>query len=142
MATAVLPFRLGERWLALDARQVLEVVGAIGWLPIPGAAARAPGVVPWQGKAVALVDLGALLFGRSSLEGAAPQRLVIVRGEICALAVPADRVREVQLVGEYRLQAPVTSPLPYTLGEVELDGRPVPLVDVEAVLGALLADAA
>ncbi|MGC4118646.1 MAG: chemotaxis protein CheW [Myxococcales bacterium] len=138
MATAVLPFRLGDTWLAFDAHQVLEVVGAVGWLPIPGAPSRAPGVVHWQGKAIALVDLGACVLGQSALAGASPQRLIVVRSARCALAVPAQQVREVQAVGEYRLQPLVASALPFTAGEVQVDGRTLPLVDVEALVGALL----
>jgi chemotaxis signal transduction protein len=138
MAKAVMAFRVSGTWLAVDALRVWEVLGPQPWIAIPGASAAAPGVLGWRGKAVAVVDLGAVVLGAGTLRaGETAERTLIAEAAECSLAIPAQAVREVQEVGDYRLEPVHAAQLRCVAGEVELDGKPVPLVDLDAMVDAL-----
>jgi chemotaxis signal transduction protein len=142
MPTSIVPFLVGEAWLALDALRVWEVTGPLPFVPIPGAASRAPGVVLWQGRAVALVDVAAMVLGTSAHAPGASSRLLITQAGSCTIALPADRVREAQPAVNGRAQSALARGLPCTLGEVELEGRPIPVVDLDALVAALIEESA
>ncbi len=138
MAKAVMSFLVSERWAALDAARVWEVLGTQAWVAVPGATPRAPGVLSWRGRAVAVVDLGAVVFGAPSLVAGSPaRRTLIAEAAECSLAIPAEQVREVQEVGDYRLEALHQAQLSCVAGEVDLEGHPVPLIDLDAVVELL-----
>ena len=138
MAKAVMAFRISGTWLAVDALRVWEVLGPESWIPIPGASASAPGVLGWRGKAVAVVDLGAVVLGVGALQpGETAPRTLIAEASDCSLAIPAQEVREVQEVGDHRLEPVRAARLACVAGEVELEEKPLPVVDLDAVVDAL-----
>jgi chemotaxis signal transduction protein len=127
--------RVAGTWVAVDALRVWEVVGPQPWIPIPGATALTPGVLGWRGKAVAVVDLAAALLGAGALQpGEAASRTIIAEAADCSLALPAEAVREVREVGEYRLEPLHAARLRCVAGEVELEGQPVPVLDLDALV--------
>lgn len=131
-------FRVSGTWFAVDALRVWEVLGPQAWIPIPGASDRAPGVLGWRGKAVAVVDLAATVLGAGTLKPGEPApRTLIAEAAECSLAIPAEAVREVQEVGDYRLEPVRAAQLRCVAGEVEIDGRPMPFVDLDALVELL-----
>ncbi|MFW6086808.1 MAG: chemotaxis protein CheW, partial [Myxococcota bacterium] len=128
----LVPVRLGEVWLALEADRVLEVLGQQAWAPVPGTSPLVRGVLPWRARAVAVLDLGAAIPDVPPLEEGAPRsRLTVVRTSQGTAAVPVDAVREVCAVPHDAVR-----PAEATAGaarEVTVDGRWMPLVDLDAL---------
>ena len=105
MNHAILPVQVNEIWLAFDASYIQEVVGKRPWVPVPGASSRVPGIVGWRGRAVGVLDLGALLgLGGTLSPGEGRERTVVVQIGQATLAIPVDVVREVQEVSESALK--------------------------------------
>src|SRR5260370_38355618 len=98
MAIEIMPVRIGGVWLAIPAGVVQEVVGQQRFIAVPNAIAAIPGVLPWRGRAIALVDivlLTGLGAGISTAPGAeAPPRHTVIQTDHCPLARPATPVRE------------------------------------------------
>lgn len=93
----VLPVRIGDPWLSMDAAAVIEILGARPWFPVPSGSREMPGVLVWRGRAVPVVDLAAVLLpGRTRpLDPARPRTVIVVAGA-STLAFPVDEVREAQ----------------------------------------------
>src|SRR6185369_3748695 len=91
-ARVVLVVCVGGAMLALDAHRVVDVLGRVDVTFLGGGPRGLAGVIPWRARAVAVVDLGALV-GEASLD--APRaRTVIVQVGDDAVAFPVDAVRE------------------------------------------------
>ena len=85
---ALVPARVGQTWILLDAEIIREILGAQPWLPIPGARAEMPGVIAWRGRAIPVVDLAAP-FGVERLgAGEARPRTLIAGVADSIVAVP------------------------------------------------------
>ena len=136
----LLPVRPREAWLAFDAVPVREITGPSDWLPIPGSPARLPGVLAWRGRAVAVLDLCvAIGDGAAPLSpGTVRHRTLIVGLSHGTLAIPVDAVREVESVSDELIRAPHATRVAHARGEVELEGRWLPVLDLEALVGAAL----
>lgn len=138
MSRALLPVRVGEVELALDALEVREILGRRPWVPLPGTPPHLPGVVGWNGRAIAVLDLGAALNATSPLQrGDVRDRLIVAHAGGCTVALPVHSVREVQEVSGYRLQPLQVSGQQFAAGEVELEGRPVAVVDLARLVLSL-----
>ena len=134
----LVPVRVNDAWAALHAGRVVEILGARPWVRIPDAPARTPGVLAWQGRAVAAFDLGLLLDVGPALRVGEPRpRTVIVRVGASTLAIPVDVVREVEEVHEAELRAPHVVRHAQASHEVELRGVVMPVLDLAAVLAAV-----
>ncbi len=140
MNRAFLPVCVKEAWYAVDAPLVVEVVGKRPWIPIPGASSRSPGVVAWQGRAVALVDLANIVDDAAAAPLPERERLVVVRIGPTMLALPADVVREVHDVDEESLKPPQALRLRYAAAEAELMGKTMPVLDFAALVRDLSAE--
>jgi chemotaxis signal transduction protein len=93
----VLPVRIGDPWLSIDAGAVIEILGARPWFAIPSGSREMPGVLVWRGRAVPVVDLAAVLAtGRPRPLDPARPRTVIVTVGGSTIAIPVDEVREAQ----------------------------------------------
>jgi len=93
----VLPVRIGDPWLSIDAGAVIEILGARPWFPIPSGSRNMPGVLVWRGRAVPVVDLAAILLaGRPLLLDPARSRTVIATAGASTIAIPVDEVREAE----------------------------------------------
>lgn len=140
MNRAFLPVCVKDAWYAVDAPLVVEVVGKRPWIPIPGASSRSPGVVAWQGRAVALVDLACVADEATAGPLAIRDRLVVVRVGPTMLALPADVVREVHELDEETLVPPKALRLRYAAAEAELMGKTMPVLDFAALVRDLSAE--
>jgi chemotaxis signal transduction protein len=138
MAVSLVPLQLREVWMALPAEVVQEILGERPWVAIAGAPAELPGVLSWRGRAIAVLDLGTLVKDGSPIAtGQLRRRTLVVEHGGCTLAVPIDAVREVQEVSADRVRTAQVTQQRFADKEVEIDGIPMPVLDLAAVLQAI-----
>jgi chemotaxis signal transduction protein len=140
---AVIPLKVHDTWMAIEASAVQEILGAQAWVPIPGAAAQLPGVVPWRGRAIAVLDIGLVTGVAEGLRSDEVRRRNIVADvEGAMLAIPVHAVREVRELAAETVGAPALTSQRYAARETIIDGRPVAIVDLHAVVAELVGGAA
>ena len=138
---AVMPVQLASIWVAVAAVHVQEVIGPRPWVALPGAPPYLPGVIPWRGRAIAVLDLGALLAVAPPLAAMdagreASPRTLIAQVDATVFAIPADHVREVhELEG---VEANHATQVRLAHGQVEIAGQVMPVVDLGLALAAVL----
>jgi chemotaxis signal transduction protein len=137
MTMSIVPAKLHDTWFVVPASAVQEILGEQRWVPIIGAPAEMPGVIAWRGRAVAVVDLGPLSGSAGLVAGESRRRTVIVRVDDAMLALPVEGVREVQEVPEAAVRPAELTQLRHAAMEVELDGIPMPLIDLADLLRVL-----
>jgi chemotaxis signal transduction protein len=138
MTRALVPARIGQVWILLDAEIVREILGAELWLPIPGARAEMPGIIAWRGRAVPIVDLAAP-FGLPQLEtGESRARTLIANVAESVVAVPVDAAREVHTFSAGELGPCNVTSLPYAIAEAALFERMLAVVDLPQFVGEIL----
>jgi chemotaxis signal transduction protein len=149
MTTDYIPFQLSGEAFLIPARAVREILGAQKCTKIPHQTAGISGVFPWNGRAIPLISLDAVLLRPAGLDhaGLDPARnssgtpdhgqkrtLVIeANGDIVGLSV--DEVREV-----VRLQSEAFRPVHasdgrFTSGEIEWTEGVARLLDLESMVG-------
>jgi chemotaxis signal transduction protein len=134
----LLPVQINGRWLVLEALSIQEILGERPWVPIPGAPTHVPGVLAWRGRAIAVLDLGAITEVADPLKAGEPRpRAVVFQVGATTLAILVEAAREVREVASDRLRPPHATHQRYTLSEVEIDGVPMPIVDLGAVVEAV-----
>jgi chemotaxis signal transduction protein len=142
MMRELVPARIGQAWVLLDAEIIREILGAEVWLPIPGARAEMPGVIAWRGRAIPVVDLAAP-FGVEKLgAGGTRARTLIASVAESIVAVPVDAAREVHSFAPTELKPVSVSTLPYALAEAELFERVLALIDLPRFVAEILGGAA
>lgn len=130
----LLPLCVGGAWLVVDAREVVEIVGASPIVGIPGTPPGVPGVVAFRGRAVAVLDLGAVRGVAAPLApGGSRARTVLVQRGASLLALPADAVREVLEVPAAEIVDPEGDD-PISEGRVAVLGALAPIIDVARAL--------
>jgi chemotaxis signal transduction protein len=137
MTISVVPAKLHDVWFVVPASAVQEILGEQRWVPIVGAPAEMPGVIAWRGRAVAVLDLGPLSGSAAMVAGEKRRRTVIVNVEDATLALPVEGVREVQEVADDAVRPANLTRLRHATMEVELDGVPMPLIDLADLLRVL-----
>ena len=138
----ILPFRIEEVWLAIDAGQVEQILGKREWTKVPAALAQWPGVLAWRGRAVAVLDLASLLEHPPLLSNRSRSRTLIAKACGSLLAIPVDEIREAQLVAEALLRPVHVTRQRYAAYELELGASVVPIIDAVALVTDGLAQAA
>jgi chemotaxis signal transduction protein len=139
---ALVPARIGQAWLLLDAEIIREVLGTEVWLPIPGARAEMPGVIAWRGRAIPVVDLAAP-FGFQRLNtGETRARTLIAGVADSVVAVPVDAAREVHAFAAEDLRPVAVTTLPYAVSEAELFERVLAVIDLPRFVAEILGGAA
>jgi chemotaxis signal transduction protein len=137
---AIVPFRIQQTWVAMNAEHVREVLGERGWIQIPSSVPQIPGVIAWQGRAIALYDLGALGADLVPLKpGQRRPRTLVVHVNDSTLGLPVDGVMEVEEVDESNVQPCHVTRLASCTTEVELRGIPMPLLNLRETMGGILA---
>jgi chemotaxis signal transduction protein len=122
---ALIPLKVQKVWIALDASCIREILGERPWVRVPPLLHQVPGVLAWQGRAIALLDLGTLGDDLKPLApGERRSRTLVANVDDATLAIPVDEVM---------------TRLGHCAQEVELDGIPRPLLDLHAALHAILA---
>jgi chemotaxis signal transduction protein len=137
MTLSVIPAKLHDVWFVVPASAVQEILGEQHWVPIAGAPAGMPGVIAWRGRAVALLDLGPLSGNAALAAGQSRRRVVIVHVDDATLALPVEGVREVQEVPDEAVRPAHLTRFRHATMEVELDGVPMPLIDLGDLLRVL-----
>ncbi len=138
-ARSLIPAKVGLQWLAFEAHEVQEVIGARPWTPAPHATPLLPGLLPWRGRAVAVLDLAVLGGAGERLDRAKPRpRTLIIQARGCLVAMPVDVVREVQEVDADEVRRPDGAPSPHWPTEALLFGERVPVVDLAALVEQLV----
>jgi chemotaxis signal transduction protein len=138
--TAIIPFRIQQTWIAIEAGHVREVLGERGWIQIPSTAPQIRGVVAWQGRAIALFDLGALGGALLPLQpGQKRPRTLVVDVSGSVLALPVDGVMEAEEVDDASVHASHVTRLANCSTEVEVHGRPTPLLNLSEAMNGILA---
>lgn len=136
MTIAVMPVQLKEVWIAVLAEHLQEVRGPLAWVALPGAPPHLPGVVPWRGRAIAVLDLAALLGVAAPVApGEAWPRTLIAQVAATAFAVPAETVREVHAITE--IEEAHATQVRLARGQVVIGGVVMPVVDLALALGAV-----
>jgi chemotaxis signal transduction protein len=142
MMRALVPARIGQAWVLLDAEIIREILGTEVWLPIPGARAEMPGVIAWRGRAIPVVDLAAP-FGFDRLAtGETRARTLIASVAESIVAVPVDAAREVHGFSTTDLKPVSVTTLPYAVAEAELFERMLALIDLPRFVSEILGGAA
>src|SRR5882724_2291482 len=142
MMRALVPARIGQAWLLMDAEIIREILGAEVWLPIPGARAEMPGVIAWRGRAIPVVDLAAP-FGFERLNtGETRARTLIASVAESIVAVPVDAAREVHAFTTADLKPVAVTNLPYAVSEAELFERILAVIDLPRFVAEILGGAA
>lgn len=139
---ALVPAKVGQTWVLLDAEIIREILGAQPWLPIPGARAEMPGVIAWRGRAIPVVDLAAP-FGLERLgAGEARPRTLIADVADSIVAVPMNAAREVHAFAASELKPCSVTHLPYAIAEAELAERVLAVIDLPRFVHEILGGAA
>jgi len=136
-----------QRWIhfsvcgeshAVDIRSVREVLNQAVIEPVPGAPPSVSGVINLRGEIVTVIDFAAWL----GLPGRAESRaLIVLDNRRVVLALVIDAIHDVlRLEGEV-LQAIPAEPEfegpQYRSAVIEREGKPVSLIDTDALLGAI-----
>ena len=137
MTISVVPAKLHDVWFVVPASAVQEILGEQRWVPIAGAPSEMPGVIAWRGRAVAVVDLGPMSGGSALSVGEPRRRTVIVNVDDATLALPVEGVREVQELPDGAVRPAHLTRLRHATMEIELDGVPMPVVDLADLLRVL-----
>jgi chemotaxis signal transduction protein len=136
----IVPVEVCGFWLALPADVVQEILGRRSWVTIPGAPSELPGVLAWRGRAIGVFDLGRVVDGGEAMAvGESRRRILVIQYRACTMAIPVDNVREVQQLPAERAQPAQQTHQRFAHCEVELDGMPLPLLDVDALFAAIAA---
>lgn len=132
LQVVVLAAALGPRWIAVRASDIREILGRVSVVPLPSGREGLIGVVPWRGRAVAVLDLAATVGDDT---GGARARTLILELGTDTIAVPVDRVREARLAEATR--AGHAAKTPFSTVEVELEGEVMPLFEPSLWLATL-----
>lgn len=122
----VVRIEVGDLRLAVAAETVREVLGSLEVMPVPAGPVGLVGVVPCSGRAVAALDLAALVSGQPGTRARA--RTVLVETPTATLAIPADRVHQPAPVEAERAAHAVR--MPHARVEVDVAGQTMPLFDL------------
>jgi chemotaxis signal transduction protein len=141
MMRALVPARIGQAWVLLDAEIIREILGTEVWLPIPGARAEMPGVIAWRGRAIPVVDLAAPFGIERLATGGTRARTLIASVAESIVAVPVDAAREVHAFTTTELKPVNVTTLPYAVAEAELFERVLALIDLPRFVAEILGGA-
>jgi chemotaxis signal transduction protein len=118
---------------------VQEVLGQRPWVRMAGAFREIPGLLQWQGRAIALLDLASIIEGLRPLEpNEIRPRTLVVRVEDVTLAVSVDEVREVEECDAVTPTPNRLTRLPHATEEVLLHEIPMPILSLQNVVRSLL----
>ena len=137
MSVSLLPVRIESEWLLIHAALIQEILGAQPWLSIPHTRRELPGVVAWRGRAIPLVDLGAI-FGLSPLTSKLSRPRTLI-GEVDRglLAIPVDEAREVQEFSSDQIRTAHAVSRAHSISEAEVRGLIMPILDLQSLLVSL-----
>jgi chemotaxis signal transduction protein len=131
----VLPVQIDAAWLGVDASAVEEILQMSSGLPLPGTRPEIPGVLPWRGRAVAVLDMAGLSAGTSRLTFETSRtRVVVARAGEHTVALPVHGVREVLSLPAESIEDPPPGSPDYVVGQAVLPAERLALVDLAIFL--------
>jgi chemotaxis signal transduction protein len=133
----VLPVRVDAAWFGLDALAVEEILSEAAFVALPRARPEIPGVLPWRGKALPVVDMAAAGGSEPSVGRGRFSRVAVVRSAEETFALPVHGVREVYEVSRVDIEAPGPDRPSHVTAEVCLSGDSVGLVDLPSLLACV-----
>ncbi|UVL85069.1 chemotaxis protein CheW [Pseudomonas sp. B21-028] len=139
---SLLMFRLGEEWLALTTRSLVEVAPLQPIHSLPHQRSRALlGVVNVRGALVACLSLVELLGlepgSTTAAGGRVMPRMLIVAAQGGPVVVPVDEVDGIHAIDERILETASQSGGKYTHGVLHYKGRSLRWLDEEQLLSAV-----
>jgi len=139
---SLLMFRLGEEWLGLTTRSLVEVAPLQPIHSLPHQRSRALlGVANVRGALVACLSLAELLDldpGSATVSGARIMpRMLIVAAQGGPVVVPVDEVDGIHAIDERVLAGASQSAGKYTRGVLQYKGRSLRWLDEEQLLSAV-----
>lgn len=139
---SLLMFRLGEEWLALTTRSLVEVAPLQPIHSLPHQRSRALlGVANVRGALVACLSLVELLDlepgGAAVASGRVMPRMLIVAAPGGPVVVPVDEVDGIHAIDERILASASQSTGKYTRGVLQYQGRSLRWLDEEQLLSAV-----
>lgn len=124
----------------VHARMVQEILGERVWIPIPGACKEIPGVVQWNRRAVAMLDLGRVVADLRPLEpGESRPRMLMLRVNESNLALPTDAVSAILDVDAANIRPRTVSDFSLSRNEVLLNEEVIPLLERKPLTECLMA---
>lgn len=142
MSTVFLPIELTGVLLLIDARAVREVLGRRDVVRVPHATLQLPGVFPWKGLAIPLIDVGQAIGLPRDSKQKERRRTVVVRIDEELVGLSADDVREVVTFDEADLRPVHAAPRPFAQAEVDWSGGVATVLDLPALFSSAFAGAA
>lgn len=134
--SGLLVVRSGRERLALPVDGVVEVLPIAGVLPAPAASAAVRGLLPVHDRLVPLAHLRALLDDRPAPDERG-ETAVLIRWEERRAALEVDEALD--LLPGAPEAAPAGWEVPWALGVARVDNDLLPVVDLEVLVGRLLA---
>ncbi len=127
----------GERY-GIPAASVREIVRYRPWTIVPGAPRALPGIISQRGVILPIVDLRALLNLAEAETGRAARFVVTQHGEI-EMALLVERVFDLISVEAASIELPTLDARRgrCVRGVAHLDGFPIGLLDLDAMIGLL-----
>lgn len=138
MNNTLMPVRLEDTWIVLDASAIRELLAVQTWLVVPQASLQIPGVCAWRGRAVPVVDLARILGLGTTTNTQDYGRTLVAEHPHGLAAIPVKEAQVVQFVHGQQERDLAAASLPYATRGVELEGMLLPYVDIVSVLEALL----
>lgn len=132
-----LPVTLDSRRLLIESSTVKEILGRCVFVRVPHATAQVPGVVPYGGTVIPLIDLGALVTedGDSPGEVVRDRTLVLDDGDL-VIAICTDKVREVIRIETNEARESLRPIAAFASREFELDGHVNYVLDLGGLIAA------
>lgn len=143
MADLLLIVSLAGEQIAVLASEVESVVEVEGLTPVPRAAGHVAGLTALRSRVLTVIDCVAALRPGGRIEDPRDAMVVVSDGHPYALLV--DRVEDVVEAGGEIAPVPASLAAGWSsvaLGYVPADGRLLLLVDVHALIGGAVAEAA
>lgn len=133
-----MPIRIASVWLAIDAVKVEEILGWVDVVRLPGSRKSVPGVLAWQNRAIAVVDLATMLDGEPLTSGR--RRTVVVTVNDTTFAIPVDEATAVLEVEDDKIQDLTTTSCPHANSETWLESQPAPIIELEDLVEGLVTE--
>jgi chemotaxis signal transduction protein len=135
MIESLLMISVQSQNLFVHARMVQEILGEKAWIPIPGACKEIPGVVQWNRRAVAMLDLGRVVADLRPLQpGEKRPRTLMLRIGESNLALPTDAVSAILEVDATNIRPRAVSDFLLCRSEVLLNDEVTPLLEPAMLL--------
>lgn len=137
MTSHYVPFSLHGETFFLKASIVREIMGRQACTLVPHATGHVPGVFPWNGRAVAMIEVASLLrLGSKGPSDENRQRTLLVQWEDDVFGLSVDSVFEPVTIDTENFRPVHAAEGLFTEAEIEWSGAVARLLDVSAMLDA------